>query len=391
MRRMRDLPWRYYLLAIPAVGAAIGIQYSVRRIYPESFRSDVAMVLKPSSFRADSGNGTLVSRAIASKAKVSEVDAEMAELIDDENEDANFNALEAKNENDPNGVVDAGEVSQAEEDQARYKPSVVQLNTRRDIASETAGAMESGVKSSPSTMGEVAKLANETASATITTGATASNQCTSIEYRGDGPTFTKVDDKEWEKVMTQYHGVKGELLAWLNKHRKEFPDKTANVMEAQIQKLKIQRPPANEEPDLTWRGIGIWTQDATGAPIIRMGSGLVKLMVKQPQRGRFEMARLVAQTWSPCELQRVDAAGAWDPFVKCLGVEDRKGCSAGTYSEAGWAVSTAMAAIVSAPGCTVPAFADPTIAGCLKKPKLPLSIAESDFNSSTVSKLEARR
>jgi hypothetical protein len=77
---------------------------------------------------------------------------------------------------------------------------------------------------------------------------------------------------------------------------------------------------------------------------------------KFPQRSRFEIARLVAQSWAPCELERIGATQPWGALLQCLNV-DSGSCGVGSYSESGWAVSTAVAAFVAPPGCEVPALA----------------------------------
>ncbi len=60
MRRMRDIPWPYWLLSIPAVGAALGVQYWVRNRLPTLPVStpETASVLKPSFFWPDSATGS---------------------------------------------------------------------------------------------------------------------------------------------------------------------------------------------------------------------------------------------------------------------------------------------------------------------------------------------
>src|SRR6185437_16809974 len=151
--------------------------------------------------------------------------------------------------------------------------------------------------------------------------------CSSIEFKGDGPDHTKISQAQWARVMKEFHGVKGDLLSWLDSHKQQIADKTAKVMDAQIRSLRLQRPPQQDEPDLNWRGIGVFAHDATGVGIVRMGSGFVKLMEKQPSRARFELARLVAQAWSPCEIVAFDDHKAWDPLLQCLGVSDAKGCA----------------------------------------------------------------
>jgi hypothetical protein len=190
--------------------------------------------------------------------------------------------------------------------------------------------------------------------------------CRSIEYRGEGPVFTNLKAQEWDRVLTQFREVKTSLIEWVEKHRTEFPEQTAGLMIRQIERTRIQRPPSLEEPDLTWRGIGVWSQSYKGDPLIRVGSGIAKLAQKHPARAKFELARLVAQSWTPCELQRLEVAGAWDPLMRCLGVTEQQGCEIGTYSEAGWAVSSTVAAVVAEPGCKLPAFESTDAAKCLK-------------------------
>src|SRR5207302_109642 len=98
-------------------------------------------------------------------------------------------------------------------------------------------------------------------------------------------------------------------LSWLEKHRGQFPKEVAELMESDARELRLQRPPTPDYPDLAFRGIGIWTRPSGERPIIKLGSGFAKLVDHHPVRARFELARLIAQTWSPCELQRSPVAG----------------------------------------------------------------------------------
>jgi hypothetical protein len=165
--------------------------------------------------------------------------------------------------------------------------------------------------------------------------------------------------------MEQFHGAKRQLLGYVEKHRADLPENVRQAMERQVHDLKIQRPPAADEPDLAWRGIGIYTLNSESEPIIKLGGGFVRLAIKHPARARFEMARLVAQAWAPCELERLAASEApWNGLLKCLSVNDAQGCAQGTFSEAGWAVATSVAYEVSAPGCQIPAFRAPEQAKC---------------------------
>jgi hypothetical protein len=240
----------------------------------------------------------------------------------------------------------------------------------RAPASDTAsGHKKTSEKASHEHAHESAAPAHETAHAT--SHANASGVCEPIEYRGAGPSQTRVTKAEWAKVMEQFHGAKTDLLGWLEKNRKHMPEAAAAQMERQVRELKVQRPPAVDEPDLAWRGIGIYTQGGEHDPLVKLGGGFMSLVRKSPRRARFEMVRLVAHAWAPCELARVASVeGAWNPLLKCLGVDDGHSCGSGTFSEAGWAVSTSFASQLAAPGCLPLAFKDPATAQCLSQIEL---------------------
>ncbi|HUP55958.1 MAG TPA: hypothetical protein VM598_00795 [Bdellovibrionota bacterium] len=198
--------------------------------------------------------------------------------------------------------------------------------------------------------------------------------CQSVEYRGSGPQAGRITTEQWKKVMTQFHGAKRDLLGWLEAHRADFPKEVAAHMEDDVRELRLQRPPTPDFPDMAFRGIGLWTRPAGERPIIKLGGGFAKLVEKHPTRAKFELSRLIAQTWAPCELKRSPVAkqlpsdGPWAKLMSCLSVqEDQSSCAPGGFSEAGWAVSSAVAAVASAPGCTVPAFSTGVGAGCLKE------------------------
>ncbi len=193
----------------------------------------------------------------------------------------------------------------------------------------------------------------------------AAQKCASIEFPGAGPSIIKVDGKEWQSILTRYHEVKASYLAWLNNHRAEIGEASYAVMEKRMHDLRIQRPPTLEEPDLPWRGIGVFTRNHDNTPLVRLGEGFRRLMEKEPKRAHYELARLVAQTWAPCELAQEKVIGVWDNALACTNVHEEKACAVGSYSEGGWAVSSYMAALVSAPGCSVPAFKEAAVASCL--------------------------
>jgi hypothetical protein len=200
--------------------------------------------------------------------------------------------------------------------------------------------------------------------------------CTPVEYRGDAADKMVVTTNDWSKVLDGFHEVKGSLLTWLESRKREFPDKTFRQMQTQIREMTLQRPAYADEPDLNWRGIGVFTQDNSGKGMIRVGAGFVKLMAKQPKRGKFELLRLAAQSITPCELQRIGAEPVWDPLLKCLDMHEQQACAVGTYSEAGWAVSSTIAASLTPPGCTLPAFKkSEDMTKCMNKIPLPLTVA----------------
>jgi hypothetical protein len=197
--------------------------------------------------------------------------------------------------------------------------------------------------------------------------------CSPIEYRGNTPQAGRISTDQWDKVMSQFHYAKRDILTWLDRHRGDFPKEISDHMEGDVKELRLQRPPTPDYPDLAVRGMGIWTRPSGERPIIKVGGGFAKLAEHHPERARFELTRLIAQTWSPCELRRSPVAGKfpaegpWHKLMTCLGVQEdlTTACAPGGFSEGGWAVSTAIAAVAAPAGCTIPAFAAPMGDRCL--------------------------
>ena len=327
MRRMRELTYGHYVaIALPVLGAAFGIHYLIK--HPHRPTGSETAALKPSQYKAEKG-----SRKPAS-------------ARGDKNRDARHEG-------------------QSGEEIAGSEPAAQFAETAGYEASRAPSAVLEGASNDA-----------------VDTG----KECAAVEYRGDGPEQTKVTKAEWAAVMDQFHSAKSSLTSWLNHHRREFPDATFAMMEREVKDLKIQRPPAADEPDLAWRGIGIYTQGNEAEPMIKIGGGFVKLASKRPARAKFEMTRLVAQSWAPCEMARAsgpnggDAVATWNPLLKCLGVTEAQNCAQGTYSESGWAVSTTVAAAVSPPGCQIKAFASPELAKCMKQ--IPLAAGRSVASAS---------
>jgi hypothetical protein len=211
-------------------------------------------------------------------------------------------------------------------------------------------------------------------STTDRTPAKFDDSCTSFELRGDGMAETHVSNEEWAKVMDLFHDSKAGLQTWLTAHKAEFPGGLVKWMSAQVEGAKLQRPPLAEEPDLNWRGIGVIAHSSTDAdsvPLLRVGGGFIKLAVTDSKRASFELTRLLAEAWNPCDMP-TGARGTWQPLLKCMGTKEqdwdyKKSCALGSQTEAGWAVATAVAVSVSPPGCMVPAFRTASVSQCVKK------------------------
>ncbi len=318
MRWMRELSWRQWLLILPAVAVLLfGVRYTARNWHSAPAAKDEKLA-----------KGKGAKRDVAS-AKKKEGGAETYSADDAELHEQLQNAIEH--------IGDKG--AKVEKDMESAEMEKV----------ATAPAPEGNVSRSP-------------------------GSCGGDEIRGDGPALTKVTPEEWAIVMEEFHGVKKNLLSWLERNKAKFSPKTYALMEKQLQDVKLQRPPAPDEPDLAYRGVAVLGKDLEGAPMIRMGNGFLKLLVREPARGKFELARLAAQTWAPCDVQKADGGQPWAPLLKCLGVDEANACAAGSYSEAGWAVSTVLAYKVANPGCAIPALTEANAAACVK---------EIPFNTST--------
>ncbi len=217
-------------------------------------------------------------------------------------------------------------------------------------------------------------VVGKTTSAGTTAGAVTGDarSCSAIEYAGSGPDALRVDSGVWSRFMADYHQAKEELVDWLHRNRESFPKAQLARMELEIRETRVMRPQAQVEPDLTWRGIAAWTRPRAGTivenerpALINISDGFLKLYQKDRSRARFEMTRVLAQAWSSCEMGAGKFA-AWDGLMQCLGVSDeQKGCTAGVVSEGSWAASTAVAALVSPPGCEIPAFQGDKYQACL--------------------------
>ena len=209
--------------------------------------------------------------------------------------------------------------------------------------------------------------------ATAAAGTVAGSACAPIEYAGSGPDAIRVDAGTWSRFMADYHQAKDELVSWLHRNSEVFPQALLSRMELEIRESRVMRPQAQVEPDLSWRGIAAWTRPRAGTivegerpALIQVSDGFLKLYQKDRFRARFELTRVLAQAWSPCELGNGKPLAAWNGMMQCLGFSgEQSGCTAGAMSETAWAASSAVAVLVAPPKCEVPAFSGAKFQACL--------------------------
>jgi hypothetical protein len=329
MRRTRDNSWQYILFLVPAIAAGFGVQYLVKKHKGAPVSTPVA-----------SSDTTTAYRDLAHEHEHEHHGHEDRRDFEGENR-----------AEDQSGTAQAKATAMTEDQDVPQKD----LSKQKKVADnrDPASTANSGGASNPISDGDT---------------------CSSFELRGDGMAETHFSNEEWTKVMDVFHESKTDLQGWLVAHKTEFPGGLSNWMSQQIEAAKVQRPPVSDEPDLSWRGIGVLARSGAGTesiPLIRIGGGFVKMVVTQPKRARFELSRLLAQSWNPCDLP-TGAMATWEPLLKCLGVKQQdwdtsKACAAGSESEAGWAMASAVAATASPPGCTLPAFKTVSAFSCVTK------------------------
>lgn len=197
--------------------------------------------------------------------------------------------------------------------------------------------------------------------------------CQSIEYAGSGKDLSAAEPGRWSTLNSLFVDARDHLLSWLEQNRAHFNEKTFASMREQVASVRLEKESLAAEADLGWRGIGVWMRDAQGAVSLKVGSGFTTLAQKDSARAKFELVRLLAQLWAPCELERQKIQMPWTAFLNCMDFPPSAlGCGPGGYSEAGWAVSSAVAIQVSPPGCRIPAFTEPGHAACPKDALMPL-------------------
>ncbi len=195
--------------------------------------------------------------------------------------------------------------------------------------------------------------------------------CKRYEVRGESPAALQVDAQDWSLVMNTFHEAKRELGTWLKLNEKKLGSENTRYLDRLASRMRLQRPPFDDEPDLAWRGVAVYEQDPKEGGTIRVGGGFIRLVRADRVRAKFEFTRLLAQAWAPCELKREKPDfEPWNGLLACLGEGGTEGkgeqCNGPSVSEAGWAAPTAIAFMTSPPGCEVPAFVEAKSLACLK-------------------------
>lgn len=192
--------------------------------------------------------------------------------------------------------------------------------------------------------------------------------CSSVEYLGDG----SLGDADWRHVQNVFDDSKSAVFGWLAKNHARFSPAQWSAMHAQLSSVILEHPSTKIDSDLAMRGIGILGQaHSSAARPLKLGEGFVKLLVLDPDRAKFELTRLITQSWSTCEGKKVAAESPWTAYLNCMDVVGDFGCGENEFSESGWAISSAVASLVSHPGCRIPAFDDRAHAQCIEKTLFP--------------------
>jgi hypothetical protein len=196
------------------------------------------------------------------------------------------------------------------------------------------------------------------------TGKSADGVCVPIEYRATLVDNITMERQDWEQILHMVDSVKKELMAWITNNEKTLKTDTAQLLKERFWRLHILKASASHHPDLNWRGVGVLDGTTTSDPTLWLGGGLLDLVKKNPQRARFELARILAQLISPCQAPALETY--WDDYLKCAEPTIERSCAYAGISETGWATSTALAAVVSPPDCALPAFRDGKALKCLQ-------------------------
>lgn len=402
MRRTRGFAWYHILFAIPVVAVAFGIQYFMRQHYPAKTGAETAELAKPSTYRtiaADQDAKSAEDEGHGKSAQGKKADKHEAKPEKNGKQEKSAKPVHAEADHEEETVAHERALSTLTDKHGETTARVaIGHGHEAEAAKTTKFADERAMERSISAMKEAGrnlaapKVARTSVAPEVTSphgftdrvdaeglnvGTLSSRapaqagrtdqQCVSVEFRGEGPTRSASTPADWSKVVDLFLEAKKDLGQWMERNKRGFSEKTWTLMDRQLRAVKLQKPPVAEEPDLAWRGIGVFGRDAAQNPVVRIGPGFVKLVARAPERAKFETIRLLAQAWAPCELAREDASEPWSPLLACLQVNEKQACAPESVSEGGWAVSSALAAMLARPGCEVPAFHEPAVARCLQK------------------------
>ena len=181
---------------------------------------------------------------------------------------------------------------------------------------------------------------------------------------------TSVSSSEWKKTLDQFHLAKRKLQKWIQGQSAYLSVSDLVLLTKQVQEARLLAPSLNRDSDLRLRGMGFWERNDQGEISLFLSSGFVNLLVRQPERGLFEMTRLLAQALAPCELQRLGVKASWRGLLSCLNIKNEMMCDRDQALEGGWAVSTSLATRVALPKCIPSVFLDAKQASCLKDLKI---------------------
>jgi hypothetical protein len=214
---------------------------------------------------------------------------------------------------------------------------------------------------------ESAELASESKlPSSLREGVDSEGFCTSIEEPGRSAGNIKLTQKVWMPVVEDFRAAKRKTVEWMKRHPEQFPPERFAEVSEWVMDLHIQRPPSEEEPDLSWRGTVVMSRFADGKPILRVGGGFLALYEKAPQRARFELARAVALVLAPCELKTMKLEHTWDSAFSCSQGFPRESCEIGSVSNGAWLVASAVASEIQSPGCQVRAVEKSGFLGCIQ-------------------------
>jgi hypothetical protein len=179
-------------------------------------------------------------------------------------------------------------------------------------------------------------------------------------------------------LVEDFRLAKRKVVEWVKKHPEQFPVERVAEISERVLDLQIQRPPTEDELDLAWRGMIVLSRLPDGKQLLRVGGGFLSFYGRDPTRARFELARAVALTLSPCELGKVDLAGAWEKPLACSKGYAKESCEVGSYSNVSWLVASAVAYEAQSPGCRIRAVEKSGILDCLKS-EAPAVVQTDEF------------